>query len=109
MTTTTRAKRRKLEDFTCFDLQSYCWDGCDGFYDCDIGAAYREYLALQRCARLLGMFERYLGSLVEGVARSMGSWMAYHTFAGGKASLIAADRLFRFRCYIRSALREAGL
>lgn len=48
-----RPRRTQLEDFTCIDTTSYCHDACDGFEDCEIGEAYREYLDLQRCARLL--------------------------------------------------------
>ncbi len=51
------AKRRTLEDFTCIDTISYCHRGCDGFMNCEIGEAYREYLKLLKCARLLLSFE----------------------------------------------------
>ncbi len=39
--------REGLEDFACIDTTSHCWEGCDGFMDCETGAAHREYLALR--------------------------------------------------------------
>lgn len=42
--------RKTLEDFPCCfvaDPQDHCHDACDGFDDCEIGAAYRDYMRLR--------------------------------------------------------------
>lgn len=91
--------RRKLEDFTCFDLTSHCWDGCNGFDDCEIGEAYREYLKLAKCARLLGIFLRWKDAMI--YKQRLRGWEKWQPIA-----LRQSRRLHR---YIRSALNKAGL
>jgi len=101
----TKPKRRTLEDFTCFDLRCHCHDACDGFMDCEIGEAYREYLKLQKCARLLRVFEkRWFGRCRAGLL-AIGQ---IHNVEGdgGHARWM---RFAKFRAVIRDALRAAGL
>ena len=86
--------RRTLRDFKCAHDSSGrgCGgDKCGWAASCPNVDVYREYLALQRCARLLGIFHRWWHIIAQ--------WR----FRGE----IAKKR--RFRLYIRSALDKAGL
>ena len=90
-------KRRTLEDFTCMDTTSYCHDACDGFMDCEIGEAYREYLKLLKCARLLRVFERRAEPTL---ARALD----YYYVSG-----LEREQFEKLTAAIRDALRAAGL
>ena len=95
-------RRRTFEDFECrFDERDHCWEGCDGFDDCDVGAVYREYLALQKCARLLRVFEKRWIDSIEYAIEDPSSWIQGATAWWGKWALFVRA--------IRAALREAGL
>ena len=92
-----RVKRRRREDFPCDHwYMTTCFEGCPGSDSCQLLVFQREYLALQRCARLLRVFERRVLPVVRHV---------FYTYA-------PAFLLRRLRVYgdaVSAALREAGL
>lgn len=103
-----RPRRRGLDKFPCYhgwhDAGYMCSAGCrdrvdTGEWRCVILPVYRDYLALQRCARLLGIYERWhirAQLAADGPGRK-GLWQ------------LLSHQSHKLHRYIRSALRKAGL
>lgn len=95
-------KPTKLFDFPCLYADwvdrkptSNCWHErrghCECSEQCPMLPIYRQAIADHRCARLLAIFERRWGLVVQWRLRGR------------------LDKVRRFRRWIRDALRSAGL
>lgn len=98
------AKRTKLDQFPCPRWSPYQRHGCEPgpacrVYEdhCEYEEVYRKAVADHKCARLLGIFERWFAGTTDWAISAIPDEEPWR------------DTQFeRFRRYIRDALRAAG-
>jgi len=101
--------RKTLDEFPCYpgrheEENCMCGSGCrdrvdTGEWKCVVLPVFREHLKLERCARLLGIFDRRWAS-------KLGMLIGMVSVDG---TVVYQRRWKRFHEYIRASLKQAGL